>query len=155
MATQTFIPIGTVTFTSQSTITFGSLPQDYTHLFISIQGQASTTSNMLMRMNGDATSGNYNVLRFYAFGGGSSSDSGTSSGMELGNTYANQGNIQIDLFDYTATDAWKFALVKNTFNNSLFYQADQWTETNAVSSLTFETTSGTFSGTITVYGLHG
>lgn len=154
MATQTFDAIGSVTFTGQTTVVMGSIPQSYRHLFITITGQASTTSNALLRMNGDDTAGNYNVARFYNIGF-LGSDQNTSSGMEIGNTYADQGQAQVDLFDYTSTNHWKPALIKNNWGGATFFQVDQWKSTDPVSSITFVTTGGTFSGTITIYGLHG
>lgn len=153
MATQTFIPLATTTVTADSQITFQNIPNTYAHLFMSIQGAASTQSNMWLRLNNDATS-NYKVFRYYAIGS-RGSDSNTSTGMELGNTYTNQGNITIDLFDYADIYNHKFAIIRNTFRTTIFMQADRWQDTSAVSRLDVVPVTGTFTGTISLYGLHG
>lgn len=155
MPTQTFIPLATTSVTADSQVIFDNIPSTYTHLFVSIQGQASTTSNMWIRFNNDSTSGNYNVLRWYVIGTIIGTDQGTSSGAELGNTYANQGNIAVDIFDYAATDVYKFLFAYNSFSDTLFYQADMWKSTSAVTRLDVVPTSGTFTGVISLYGLHG
>lgn len=146
-----FFSIATTTLSSgQTTVTFSSIPQDYTHLQIRAigrLGEATTDNNIYMQFNGD-TASNYSY--HYILGSGSSVGAGgvatQSNVLALRTTGASSsanmfGVGIIDILDYNNTNKFKTvrSLTGHDQNGSgfLFFESGNWRSTAAITSLTF------------------
>ena len=152
---------GTTLSGSTTTISFTST--GYTALRIYIKGAYETTSaaNVLMRINGD-TGSNYSYA--HTRNGGSVNNVNTRSLAYIFNSLPTSnsdvklvGNAQIDMFFPTDTDyittVWSSI---GGASDSFYFSTgvSTYDSTAAVSSITFLTSSGNFSGgTIYVYGV--
>jgi len=143
--------IATVTLGStQSSITFSSIPSTYTHLqmrFMSRDNRASSANGVRMRFNGD--SGN-NYSWHYLIGNGSATAAGAAASNDafyVGEEPANSAPADIfsvgivDILDYTNTS--KNKTIKSlqgydtsSSNGAAEYWSGTWYNTSAVNSLT-------------------
>jgi hypothetical protein len=154
MPTSTYIALGTATVTSDSSITFSSIPATYRDLVVIVACSNSGTSNLSMRFNGD-TGSNYTMLRMFAFsGGGPTTDYYTGDKSEGGNIYAEQFLVHANILDYSATDKHKIILSRNLASGtSIFYHANRWANTNAINQIEVLPNGGSLTGTISLYGI--
>ena len=157
MPKKTYTQINSITLAvAGSSVTFGSIPQNFRDLRIVIAGTASTPANTTFRFNGD-TGNNYIAL--VMSGNGSSPFSGTyaaTSFMRFGALYTSLGNVVGDIMDYSATDKHKTALGRSsTAGNEVAAFAGRWANTSAITSVAVLTSTGTFATgtTFTLYGI--
>jgi hypothetical protein len=157
--------IATANPSAVSTITFSSIPNTYKSLelrfsiIMTVAGQILKT-----QFNGD-TASNYGIHVLGGNGSGTGVGANTPAtsmtfgyGGSLVGTYPNVGIM--DVIDYANTT--KFKTVKlilggnnNTSTGDIELDSGAWRSTAAITSLTFFTTAGTFTGTISLYGIKG
>lgn len=153
--------------TATSSVTFSSIPSTYKHLQIRITA-INTVSDfgILMRLNGDATSGNYNES--YLRGTGSAAQASYSGGnqdsMAIAPSAASATNpttMIIDIFDYQSTVKNKtvsslWANDRNTTaGKSVGLASNLYKSTAAINSVTIFTSGSTQFTTGTVMSLYG
>ena len=144
LATASYESIATVTTTStQATISFTSIPATYKHLQLRILSRnddaAGGINFMRLKLNSDATSGNYRGHYLYGSGGSVSSAAvaGATSGLPIGEVAGNTNTA--NCFAATVLDILDYA---NTTNNKT---------TRGLTGADFNTTSG---GILLVSGLY-
>lgn len=185
MLAGTFIPTGnfesiatvTVGSNSQSTITFSSIPQTYTHL--QIRGIARCDravtyfTPMIIQFNSDTTSGNYYAYHLLkgdttnasAYSGSAGSIAGGYAGDVAGgsgtaSTFA--ANI-IDILDYS-TSGQKYKTVRalcgsegqsTNSDNEIQFSSSLWKSTSAVTQIELKVNSGNPFVQYTSFALYG
>jgi hypothetical protein len=179
LATNSFDSIATVTLTSsQSSISFTSIPQTYRHLQVralmrnDISG--GNTSTIFVGMNSD-TGANYSSHRAYGGGGGTtgvnttgtslvtpSNTHGIGAGAGSTATTGVVGANIIDFLDYTNTNKYKTVrsyggIANNASEQYVLVWSQAWTNTNAITTLTFTSNATNFvSGCVfALYGIEG
>lgn len=163
----TYEPISTTTLGSANTITFSSIPATYTDLVLVIVGglsRASTTDNLLVRLNGD-TGLNYSDT--YLLGNGTTASSGRDSSQDNlfyagirmdGTTYGLTSNVIINFLNYSNTTTYKTALARGNSASAWGAEATVglWRSTAAINSiyLAGQTSANFQAGTqATLYGI--
>jgi hypothetical protein len=133
-----------------SSVTFSSIPQDYTHLQIrAISRNTSNTQNVFFRFNGDTSSANYTLHQLYvnasspqAYGTGTGTVSGSylfygAGSSESANVF---GAAVIDILDYTNTNKYKTSRGLSGYDNNgtgaAFLSSSLWLNTAAITSIT-------------------
>ena len=139
MPTSTYVALATETLSGTATnVTFSSIPATYRDLILVIDGTASASNTtVIFRLNGD-TGSNYSYVWMYGTGSGSPvSNAGTDDGLAGGALSNTQSSITMQLFDYSATDKHKSALIRRDMPSSFVLQsASRWANTDAVTSIT-------------------
>jgi hypothetical protein len=150
----------------QSTITFSSIPQTYTHL--QIRGITLTSSNygsdVKMNFNSD-TGNNYSTHGLYGQGNDAValSYSALSAGYVVvglqGQTNAPSPFVT-DILDYTNTNKFKttrsLASTENNSTGIMFYHSGNWRNTAAITSITlapYVTTNFNQYTSVALYGI--
>ena len=160
MPTPTYTPLATVTLGSTATsVTFSSIPATFRDLVLVgqfIPTLDPVTDSFYIKMNGD-TGSNYSYVRMT--GNGSSAASFSASGADntgnaAGVMTTQQGNVIINLFDYSATDKHKTWLSRANFGWVSAF-AGRWANTNAVNSFAISLNGTTFrvGSTFALYGI--
>ena len=171
--TMTLIASNTVGSGGVSSVTFSSIPSTYTDLKIVVSAKSSYTGsyydNMLMTFNGVGSA--YSFLRFVGSGGATSADGpftsqsviytgelDASGGSITSNTFSNN---EIYIPNYTTSNYKSISIDKTLENNSssnyiLGFAAGLWSNTSAISSITFTNASGSFVqySTFYLYGVN-
>ena len=159
-----FYQIATTTVGSggASSITFSSIPQDYTHLQIRFIAQGGAVG-LNLRMNGVTTS-DYST-HYLTGDGATATSSGTANeiyiytGRTPTSTYFGVGVI--DILDYANTNKFKTlrSIAGNDQNGSgsVWLFSGNYRSTTAVSSLTLLSTSGNLAqySSFALYGIKG
>lgn len=159
-----FDSISTTTLGSnQSTVTFSSIPQTYTHLQLrcNILSSVAGGSSATIRFNSDSAT-NYSWHTIYGSGAAAGAGSGVTQNLIYlyftGNTTSPSGNI-LDILDYTNTNKFKTSRILEGFdvNGVGGYTAitsGNWRSTAAITSIVLTSTSGTFN-TNSSFALYG
>jgi hypothetical protein len=186
---RTFVPVSTTNYFSietqtlgsaQSSVTFNTISQDYTHLQLRIIGRTTRTDYVIedanLRINGD-TGSNYAWQRM--FSNPETSSNSVSSATSTSETFINSvailgtngasankfGAAIVDFIDYKNTN--KFKTVKaitgvQLHGDSLVGVTDfaelsggVWRNTNAITSLTLITATGTQFTANSQFALYG
>lgn len=162
MPTPTYTPLATITLTgTDAEIVFASIPNSYKDLVLVGQFIPSLnpiTDSFYVVMNGD-TGSNYSYLRMTGTGSatGSYATSGADgTGNAAGVMTAQQGNVIIHLFDYSATNKHKTWLSRSNFGWVSAF-AGMWFSNNAVTSFSIKVIGTTFASgsTFSLYGIAG
>ena len=146
---------------SGSTTTISSIDQTYTKLEIMIVGftPSGASTDLRCRFNSDSSA-------HYAAGASSgyaSAFTGTYGGVDYGQNSSTTGAANFSWMQipfYTNTAIWKTTFNMNAeslngtptsvnANTALF----NWNQTSAISAITFYPSSGTFTGTVYIYGV--
>jgi hypothetical protein len=154
----TYEPIATTTLsTTQSNITFSSIPQTYTDLVIVCSLIASGNDAMTIFLNGDSTMSNYSAI---TSGGGGDGSAGFSFYQDIPNINAvfnTYNNICIiNLSRYTNTTNYKTVLTYGGVpRDSVRMSACSWRNTAAITSISLQSYSYnlTSTSTATLYGI--
>ena len=170
--TMSLIASNTVGSGGVSSVTFSSIPATYTDLKIVVSPKSSYTGsyydNMLMTFNGVGSA--YSFLRFIGIGGGTSTDGPftSQSVIYIGEIDASGGSITSNTFsnneiyipNYTTSNYKSISIDKTLENNSssnyiLGFVAGLWSNTSAISSITFTNASSSFVqySTFNLYGV--
>jgi len=166
----TYTPIASITLgTASTTVTFSSIPQTYTDLIVVASvGNATTSSNMLIRFNSD-TASNYSQTTLAGDGSGAVASNRYSGATnispiereeisDIANTYSVS---TININNYSNTTTYKSTLSRSSTPNSSSpgtdVQAGLWRSTAAITSITLLVNTGSFitNSTFNLYGILG
>jgi hypothetical protein len=157
----TYEPISTQTLgTAVPTVTFSSIPANYTDLVLVIGYGVHSSGGELVRMrfNGD-TATNYSNTRIANGGGGFGSfrDS-NSSVMEIGVIYTTSDPLTLilNIFNYSNSTTSKTALSRSNTTQNITSTVGLWRATpQAITSIDLLLTGGNFAigSTFTLYGI--
>jgi hypothetical protein len=156
MATKTYEPIETETLgTTESSVTFSSIPGTYTDLVLVFAGTVGILDNNNVTFNGD-TGSNYSVTRLVGNGSTASSSRGSNlNAIQCGEIATSQSNDIIQIQNYSNSTTYK-TLIHRSNNTSQFLKASVglWRNTAAITSITI-TNGGTYQigSTFTLYGI--
>jgi hypothetical protein len=139
----TYTPLTSVSLTNSTTqsVTFSSIPQNYTDLVIAISGQAATTATSINLTFNSDTSSSYSMK--YLSGNGSASAAGTtgsSTSAAVGALYTSgAGNTILNVQSYANTYAYKNVISFST-NTTAFAsgRTSIWKNTSAITSIKLE-----------------
>ena len=165
--TDGFFQIATTTLNvATSTVTFSSIPQDYTHLQIRgiVLTSSNFTSDVKVNFNND-TGNNYSVHGLYGNGSTANSYSSLSAGYAIlgiqGQTSA-PATFIVDILDYTNTSKFKtirsLAGADNNGSGALYYHSSNWRSLSAITNITiapFSTTNFNQYSSFALYGIKG
>lgn len=152
----TYTALATTSFTSDSSITFSSIPTaGYRDLLLVFAGNGSGTIETLLRFNSDSGANYPQVgMRGLGSGSGTSAASTETAIYTYGRVSTVQGVIIYQIMDYAQTDKHKTVLVRgDTADHSTAATAARWASLNAINTLTFSTASGSVTGTLSLYGI--
>jgi hypothetical protein len=169
--TDGFFQIATTTLnTTASSITFSSIPQDYTHLHIrgiSRITNAVTNTDITVTFNSDSAS-NYSYHALYGTGSAAASTGGVSQSQIYPMTTIGTGvtsNIFavgiLDILDYANTNKFKtvrsFSGYDGNGNGIVFLNSGNWRSTAAINTITITSYSNTFAQncSFALYGIKG
>ena len=163
LATNNFFLISRQTPSAVSTVTFSSIPATYKSLQVRFNLITSySNADHELQFNGDTGT---NYATHWLYGNGTSVVSGGLTGgtfIELNyngtisSVYPNVGIL--DVIDYANTNKNKTIKFltganNNTSGGTMEIDSGVWLSTAAITSLTFKPTSGTYTGTISLYGV--
>jgi hypothetical protein len=160
-----FYQIATTTVGSggAASVTFSSIPSDYTHLQVRGLSLSSAACNYYFRFNSD-TGSNYSWHELYGDGAGATSFAGTSTSFGYFN-YSPSGTnptvFALDILDYKDTNKFKTvkAIAGNDNNGSgrAVLSSSNWRSTSAITSMLIYPSTGTFSqySSFQLYGIKG
>ena len=157
--TATYEPISTQTVsgTSTSTVSFGSIPQTYTDLVLVSSVTQSADVASYMRFNSD-TGSNYSRTRLLGTGSSVTSARGTNDvGIEFSfGTLTSLSNTIWQINNYSNTTTYKTALsrINNTFD-WVGTSVGLWRSTAAITTVSYTVASGYIiaGSTLTLYGI--
>jgi len=150
MATPTYTAIASITLgSSASSVTFSSLPQEFSDIVFIMYAATSSNSNNILRFNNDSGS-NYFGVYMTGSGGASTAaigpgpfaqtDSSAFTTTTLGEQMA-EGRI----FDYSATNKHKTLLVKSSRpEGATDLMAFRYASNSALTSITFQPNNGSY-----------
>lgn len=158
----TYTPIATTTLTSASSVTFSSIPGTYTDLVL-VSSAKSSTSTVTPRIQFNSDTGtNYSCTYFIGYSGGTLSNRFTNdTSIPVANfagNYTEFSPMIISILNYSNTTTYKSLLSRgaNTVSSSdVSAVVGLWRNTNAITSITLQMSSGTFAigSTFSLYGI--
>lgn len=169
----TYEAIATTTLaTAAASITFSSIPADYTHLQVRIWGYNNSGSDrtLYLQLNSDAGS---NYRNHYFVGTGSAASAGADSAATTGilpyngassatgfNGDVNKPSIVVmDILDYKNTNKYKTIRTiggwEGNGSGNIYLSSGLWMNTAAITSLYFQLPYSTLFNTGTVFSLYG
>ena len=152
--------LSTTTLSGASTAITG-ISQDYVNLFITIEKwYASSAADLRGYLNADSTSGNYQGAVVRSRGGNAEANTKT---YELSGWAEGPGQhnnlVVVNIPYYTSSshktyESYGFIDTDNGQKGSFILGSAYWGTTNAITSITFAPSAGTFSaGTVKIYGV--
>jgi hypothetical protein len=160
MPTPTYEPITTVTATGgNSILVMSSIPQTYTDLVLTVNGNNSVDDEFQLRFNSDSGS-NYRVL--FLYGDGSTANAAeyiTTTFAQMGGIYATgtrTGSSFINIGNYSNTNVHKTVVNVANSGSYLQFRTNTWRSTAAITSIdAFLGSSATFTNptTFSLYGI--
>lgn len=153
----TYTPIASITLeAATSSITFNSIPQTYTDLFLVAKpAVGADIGSYFVRFNFDSGA-NYSTTRLYGNGSAASSDRQTNqtnitSGWG-GGTY---NMYTTHIMNYTNTAIHKTALTRISEDRFVVSMVGLWRNTNAISTITISNNSNNYGigSTFNLYGI--
>jgi len=156
-----YVALATTTLSSAtSSVTFGSIPNNYKDLIVVFNGGSSSGQAQAgVRLNSDSASNYSSVVMA---GNATPPFSGSTTVAQLPITQAfaftgTQGNSSIvQIMDYSATDKHKTALTRSNIPDAApLAHAGRWANTNAVNTVSVIAFIGSFStgSTFSLYGI--
>lgn len=157
MPTPTYTALATVTLGSTATsITFSSIPASYRDLVLVVNGKATATAALRIRVNGD-TGNNYSWTRLIGEAAGAFSDAVLNTNfLDGGNPSTTEGYMSVTQFmDYSATDKHKTTLHRINFPNTthVLANAGRWANTSAITSIQVYNPTFAVGFTAALYGI--
>ena len=157
--------------TATSTVTFGSIPADYTHLQIRVLSKSTTTSGTdtygILRFNTDSGA-NYSYHGLYGNGSTAYGDIATANTtfalfydtMRSATGFENKfGTTVIDILDYGNTNKYKTVRALGGYDSNdygfIALTSSNWRNTAAISTATLTLGSGDFAtySSVSLYGI--
>jgi len=152
MPTSTYVALATASVTADASVIFSSIPATYRDLVLVVSGTHSASVIERIYLNGDTTQANYS--RVVMYGTGSVAGSVSFTDWQIANVDSTQANLIVNFMDYSATDKHKtYILRSNSTSKEVAASANRWANTSAVTSITYTANTGTFTGTISLYGI--
>jgi hypothetical protein len=165
-STTAYESIATASPVGVGSVSFGSIPSTFKHLQIRFSIIGTGSQRLGVQANGDTGGTNY---AFHVLVGNGTSAFSDGSGnysqlsiMYYGRTIALVPTVGVfDLMDYTSTTKNKTSRsITGVDDNGLSagyieMESSLWKSTSAVTSLTFLANSGTFTGSVALYGIKG
>lgn len=154
MPTPTYTPLANITLGSaQASVSFTSISGLYRDLVFVATGTSSVGAAIEVRLNSDSTSSNYNRVIMFGTGSSAISASGNDNLLLSFTTAQSQNTLQI--MDYSATDKHKTMLVRTDVDSLTRAAAARWSNTAAVTGVSFVNTGGNFvaGSTFALYGI--
>jgi hypothetical protein len=163
-STNSYESISTVTVGSGgvSNVEFTSIPSTYTHLQIRAISSNSSTGDIYMQYNSDASTG---YARHFVYGNGTTVYAGneltTQSGGYTPTTSGQFGAQIIDILDYKNTNKYKVSRMLTGFDNNgsgfIVFYSGLWPNTAAITSIKLVVFSGTIKqySSFALYGIKG
>ena len=151
----TYEPIATNTLSStQTTVTFSSIPSTYTDLVYVIAGTSNTLSTIDVQFNSD-TATNYSRTRLSGDGTTATSARSTSvSAIPTGLIDTTQSVTIINIMNYSNTTTYKTIIARgNAAASQVATNVGLWRSTAAISSVTFSGLTFQIGTTFTLYGI--
>lgn len=157
---KTYEPISTQVLSStQTVITFSSIPQTYTDLVLIINAKNTSTGNyILTRFNSDSGT-NYSQTRLVGNGSTASSArdvNDNSFAVMYQSTATDPGICIMHIMNYANTTTYKTAISRDSYAaDTTFLRCALWRNTNAISTITLTINGGSFNTTssFTLYGI--
>jgi hypothetical protein len=157
----TYTPVASQTLSaSASSVTFSSIPQNYTDLVVVCNAITNTVANYELTFNSDSGT---NYSRTYLLGNGSAASSGRASSANFircdqgGNLDTTWGNpITVNVMSYSNSTTYKSVLSRSGGASSgVGAVVGLWRNTAAITSLSFACSGATFSSgsTFSLYGI--
>lgn len=161
MATPTYIPLATTTLASSaSSVSFGSIPQNYRDLVLVQHWAVFSNTNFRMRFNNDSA----NIYSNIGAGGNT-----TAGIITFANTNMQQINQSVNstedrqhlvvatIFDYSTTDKHKSAVTRllNAQEMNTYMLSHRYASTNAINSIVLSPDIGDIQpgSTFSLYGI--
>ena len=149
MPTQAMTALATTTLSGDASVTFASIPATYRDLVLVVRN-TSTVGVLLANFNND-TATNYTRVQMTGSGGTASSAADTRGNIRTAN--ATNALQILQIMDYSATDKHKSVLVRTNRPGEVAAYAQRWADTSAINEIDVTLTSGTFTGTMGLYGI--
>lgn len=156
----TYDRIATTTLTSNTTVSFTSIPQTYTDLIVVCNFGATTASqDFLLRFNGDNSSSLYSVSRIYASSTSVVADGSSGNSAIIVDSVGVQTSIQalniLHIMDYRGNKAKASLNQVANYNKAYELSLGIWRNTAAINSIQLSMTSGSLltDSTFTIYGI--
>jgi|688.fasta_scaffold464673_2 hypothetical protein len=159
MPTPTYEPITTVTATGgNSILVMSSIPQTYTDLVLTVNGNNGNDDEFQLRFNSDSGS-NYRVLFMYGDGSTVSAAEYTSTTFaQMGGIYSTgtrTGSNLINIGNYSNTNVHKNVVSIANSGNYLQFRNNTWRNTNAINRIDAFLASGSTFTNPTTFSLYG
>ena len=153
----TMTPIATNTLTTAaSTITFSSIPQNYTDLILvtSNTSTAGLGGVYLDQINGD-TATNYSHTKLYGTGSAAASDSNSAdTAVNIGLTNSTQSDNTFQFMNYSNSTTYKNVLARgNSASGQVRASIVLWRSTAAITSFRLSGVTFAIGSTFTLYGI--
>ena len=158
----TLIPIATNTLSATATtVTFSSIPQTYTDLFLVTQTKFTTNSDGFIALQYNSDTGS-NYSNTYLLGTGSSAISGRSTGVvsgRIGNGSNSSSEFSVtnaNIQNYSNATTNKTAIARSNATGSYVSSyVSLWRNTSAITSITIVCDAVTFAigSSFTLYGI--
>ena len=154
MATPTYTALATTTTSGgETSVTFGSIPQTYRDLILTINGTQSS-ANATYYVNGETATTNYSAVRMYGLGGGSGTSASYTSDQRLWYAATTQNLSIIQFMDYSATDKHKTVLSRSSAAAEIAQAlVSRWANTDAITSITIDGMTFDAGNVISLYGI--
>lgn len=156
---KTYEPIQTTTLSSaQATVTFSSIPQTYTDLFIVFQGTSPASADFRIRVGNGSLDTGSNYSRTFMYGDGSSAGAGRDANTTYwtSTSYTSVGNVLFNISNYSDTSTFKTMLNRYGGAGFLVYAGiNLWRSTAIIDTISFFHLVQTFSAgsSFTLYGI--
>ena len=149
----TYTPIATQTVSAVSSITFSSIPSTYTDLILVGAGSSSASGTLYMQFN-SITSSQYSYTNIYGTGSAAGSGRTVASAFGYFAFYTtNQNNFICNIQNYSNTTTNKTTVSRTNSTDYAAATVMLWANTAAINSVLIAPNSGTFTGTLTLYGI--
>jgi hypothetical protein len=155
MPTPTYTPLATVTLgTSAASVTFSSIPATYRDLILVFTGASASGSRQAMYLQMNNSTANRTAVEMLGAAAGPESYTHTNGQINY-YVVTNRATSIIQIFDYSATDKHKTALIRNgSSSNDVSAYAHRWGDTSAVTSVRLNLdTSFAAGSTFSLYGV--
>jgi hypothetical protein len=160
MATNTYVALQktTVSGSSTSSVTLGSIPQGYTDLVLVFEGTESANQYVAFQVNSD-TGSNYSWTRMYGDGSTAYSSRGTSTTfgrLGIGDPSSGRTTTTSHFMNYSNSTTYKSILSRSSGGGFVGSLVNLWRSTAAITQIDLIPLSGgTIINTGTVVTLYG
>jgi hypothetical protein len=153
MATNTYVALAKQTVSAASSITFNSIPSTYTDLVLVGAGSSSASGTLYMQFN-SVTSSQYSYTSLYGSGTAAGSGRVVAGAFGYFGFYTtNQNNFICNIQNYSNTTTNKTTVSRSNSTDYAAATVMLWQNTAAINSILIAPNSGTFTGTISLYGI--